>query len=652
MKLNPAPRKLWEHPNPKDTSMWCFMQLANRRYDLQLKTYWDLYNWSCDQRAAFYRLLWEYHPWIHAGSYSSVVDESVPITKLPRWFQGVELNLAENFLWTPRPGSSTERDTSLRPDEKIALTEVREGNCDVTHVTFGELRARAGRMAGAMRAAGGILQRLHLIRPKLVFFDDGAVYNGKRIDLRDKIRAVVDGLVSVSEFQKLIMIPRFTNGDVLTNTESLEKFLEASSPSSPPMTRFPFEHPAVIYFTSGTTGPPKAIVHGIGPILCSAVKEPSLHMDLSSSDVVLGYTTTGWIMYLLSLFAILVGARPVLYDGSPFVPDPTVLLRVASQQSVSCLGISPRWMSELERRRIRPRDVVDLSCLKLVYSTGTALPEHMFHWFYDVAFPPHTGLSNASGGTEIAGAFAIGNPLLPVHAGGCVAPILGIRIRAYDSTLPPGSEGKPVPDGEPGDLVATTAFPNVPVFFWGDSDPSPGNKYRSSYFTRFQDVWTHGDLVAFHPVTGAVHFLGRTDGVLNPSGVRFGSADIYAVIEGRFADSVLDSLCVGQRRRQDTDEAVYLFLVMKPGFELTVELTSGIKEAIALDLSKRHVPKYIFQAPELPMTINGKKVELPVKTILSGETVTPSGTLLNPPSLDFFYRFQRVEEVVGGKARL
>ncbi|PHH74164.1 hypothetical protein CDD80_3278 [Ophiocordyceps camponoti-rufipedis] len=648
MKLNPAPRKLWEHPNPRDTSMWCFMQAANRRYDLELKTYWDLYNWSCDDRAAFYRLLWEHHPWIHAGNCTSVVDESVPITKLPRWLQGVELNLAENFLWTPRPGSSTERDTSLRPDDRIALTEVREGGCDVAHVTFGELRARVGRMAGAMRAAG----RLYLIQPKLVFFDDGAVYNGNRIDLRDKIQAVVNGLASVSEFQKLILIPRFTNKDVLTNTESLDNFLEASPPSPPPMPRFPFQHAAVIYFTSGTTGPPKAIVHGIGPVLFSVVKEFSLHMDLTPRDVVLQYTTTGWIMYLLSLSTMLIGARPVFYDGSPFAPDPTVLLRVASQQSVSCLGISPRWMSELERRHIRPRDVVDLSCLKLVSSTGTVLPEHMFHWFYDVAFPPHTRLSNVSGGTDIAGAFAIGNPLLPVHAGGCVAPVLGIRIRAYDSSLPPGSKGQPVPDGEPGDLVATTAFPNIPVFFWGDSTPSPGNKYRSSYFSRFHDVWTHGDLVVFHPVTGAVIFLGRTDGVLNPSGVRFGSAEIYHVVERRFADVVVDSLCVGQRRPQDVDEAVFLFLVMKPGTELTAELTSRIKQAIALDLSKRHVPKHIFQAPELPMTVNGKKVELPVKTILSGQTVTPSGTLVNPRSLDFFYRFQRVEEVVGGKARL
>ncbi|PFH56127.1 hypothetical protein XA68_17020 [Ophiocordyceps unilateralis] len=696
MNLAVSPRKLWEHPNPHDTAMWRFMQESNRRHGLHLQTFWDLYNWSCDNRCHFYRQLWEFQAWIHEGSYTRVVDEAIPVSKLPRWFEGVRLNLAENFLWTPAPHDGSVRSTQVRHHDKIALTEVREGNSDLVHVTFGELRQRVARLASALHAAGlvegdrvvmvgahacqtlvvflatawlgaifsssstdmgvsGLLQRIVLVRPKFIFFDDGAVYNGKEVDLRDKIRAIINRLASSADLAKLIAVPRFADRpydvSAIARTQSLEQFVEkASDTPPPPIKRIAFQDPVVVYFSSGTTGVPKAIVHGVGPVLINLSRELILHADMKADDVGLQYTTTGWIMYMMSVAAIPVGGRAVLYDGSPFVPDPTVLLRVAEQQRVTYLGISPRWMAELSKRNMSPRNVADLSSLRMVGSTGTVLPDQMFHWFYDEAFPGHTQLFNQSGGTDIVGSFALGNPLMAIHVGGCVAPCLGIRLQVFDSEI---SEGKPVPAGTPGDLVATTAFPNVPVFFWGDSQPAPGTKYYDSYFDRFRNVWTHGDFIVFHPVTGAVIFLGRSDGVLNPSGVRFGSADIYAVVERGFAAEVADSLCVGQRRRQDSDESVLLFVVMRPGKPLTTSLVSRINKAIARDLSKRHVPKYIFEAPELPVTVNGKKVELPVKAIVSGKTVTPSGTLLNPHSLEFFYRFQRVEELVEGtKAKL
>lgn len=222
----------------------------------------------------------------------------------------------------------------------------------------------------------------------------------------------------------------------------------------------------------------------------------------------------------------------------------------------------------------------------------------------------------------------------------------------YDHDLADGSEGKPLPAGQAGDLVATAAFPNVPLFLWNDDAPSPGKKYRGAYFDRFDGAWAQGDFCVFHPKTGGVLMLGRSDGVLNPSGIRFGSSDIYAVLERCFPAEVAESLCVGQRRSSDLDERVVLFLIMRQGRTLDRKMVTSIKDTIARELTKRHVPRYVFQVPEIPVTVNGKKVELPVKSIISGKTVKPSGTLLNPGSLDFFYRFQKVEELEEPLAKL
>lgn len=252
-----------------------------------------------------------------------------------------------------------------------------------------------------------------------------------------------------------------------------------------------------------------------------------------------------------------------------------------------------------------------------------------------------------------AGCFVADNPITPVYVGGMQGGSLGVPIAVYDHDLPDGSKGKPLPPGTPGDLVAPAAFPNTPVFLWNDGDSSPGPKYRAAYFSRFAHAWSQGDFCAVHPGTGGVHLLGRSDGVLNPSGVRFGSADIYAVVERHFAAEVRESICVGQRRERDLDERVFLFLLMRDEqHRLDADLVRRIREAIARELTKRHVPKYIFEVPEIPTTVNGKKVELPVKHIISGRNIKASGTLLNPASLEFFYRFQEVEKLSEPQAKL
>lgn len=303
-------------------------------------------------------------------------------------------------------------------------------------------------------------------------------------------------------------------------------------------------------------------------------------------------------MYLVSVQCLLFGSRSILYDGSPFVPNLKSFLTILSEQRVTELGTSPRYLHELQKNNIAPRSVTDLSSLRAVLTTGMVLTEAQFEWFYDTAFPPSVHLRNISGGTDLAGCFGLENPLEPVYVGGCQGPALGTKMEVYDSTIEDGP-GRAVPDGEPGELVATASFPNQPVFFWGDKT---GERYQNAYYQRFPRVWTHGDFIQIHPVTKQILFLGRADGVLNPSGVRFGSSDIYSVIETHFPE-VQDSICVGQRRPQDNDESVLLFLKMNEGQRFTEEIVRRIKDKIAMERSRRHVPKFVFQTWDIPVCI-------------------------------------------------
>ncbi|KAI2781560.1 acetoacetyl-coenzyme A synthetase [Daldinia loculata] len=694
-----VPRKLWEHPSPEKTQMHELMQRLNKKYAIGLKTFQDLYQFSVTKRSDFYTEVFEYTNLIYTGSYTRAVDESKPIDAIPRWFEGVHINWAENLLWSRGPQDPTDYHGKVgKEDTKIALTEVREGASEIRHVTWVTLRKLVALYASALHAGGvgrgdrivvvgsnsvetlvlfaatswlgaifsssstdmgvqGILQRTVQVNPKYIFMDDAALYNGKRVDLRQKMTEVVAGMKGCDQFSGLVSIRRFHDALDISNipgVQTLHSFLAKGDPfSPPPIVRIAFHEPFLICYSSGTTGIPKAIVHSVGGALLNYVKETRLHEDTNSNTVTLQYTTTGWIMYLVCVGQLLVGARVVLYDGSPFQPDLQTFIKLIGDQKVTKLGTSPRWFYEVARAGISPKQITDLSNLQIVTSTGMVLPDQLFEWFYDKGFPSHVHLSNISGGTDIAGCFGIGNPLTPVYVGGTQGVSLGIKVALYDSLLPPGP-GKEVPDGTPGELVATASFPNVPIYLWGDKTPTgvPGPKFHSAYFARFEHVWAHGDFCVFHPVTKNLTFLGRADGVLNPSGVRFGSAEVYSVLERNFADRVADSICVGQRRPQDNDESVMLFLLMRPGHKIDRKLVNEVKEAIKRELTKRHVPKYVFETPEIPTTVNLKKVELPVKQIVSGQTIKPSGTLLNPKSLDYYYQFAKVEDLVAPKEKL
>ncbi|KAI1853612.1 hypothetical protein JX266_001596 [Neoarthrinium moseri] len=675
-----------------------FMQQVNQKHSLALKTFWDLYEYSVSRRSEFWTDVFEYTNIIHTGSIKRVVDESQLIDSVPRWFDGIHLNFTENILWTRNATDpSNHHGTVGKEDSKIAATEVREGVSEIRQLTWASLRKLVGRYASAMQARGvkrgdrivivaansietlvvilaaswlgamfsssstdmgvsGILQRTIQINPKYIFMDDAALYNGKRVDLRQKMTEIEAGMKGCDEFQGMVSIRRFQEAlDIssVPRTQTLEDFLSARTSKPPPIAQLAFHEPIMICYSSGTTGIPKAIVHSVGGILLNYSKEGVIHEGMNSDSVSLQYTTTGWIMYLANVGQLLAGARVVLYDGSPFQPDLQTFVKLIGDQKVTKLGISPRWMHEIAKAGISPREITDLSNLKVVTSTGMVLSDQLFEWFYEKGFPAHTHLANISGGTDIAGCFGQGNQLTPVYLGGTQGPSLGTPIAVYDSVLPNGP-GKEVPDGTPGELVATAAFPHVPVYLWADKTPVgvKGSKYHSAYFARFDHVWAHGDFIVIHPVTKNVTFLGRADGVLNPSGVRFGSAEVYGVLERHFADRIVDSICVGQRRQQDNDESVMLFLLMKPGHPFDKKLVLEVKEAIRRDLSKRHVPKYVFETPEIPTTVNLKKVELPVKQIVSGHIIKPSGTLLNPNSLDYYYQFAKDEVLKAGREKL
>ncbi len=375
------------------------------------------------------------------------MDESLPIDALPRWFDGVTLNFAENMLYSRGPDDPAgHRGTFGKEDGVVAVTEIREGNTEVRHVTWGQLRQQAGRLASVLHAQGvgrgdrvvlvggnstetllvnlattwvggifsssstdmgakGILQRTVQVNPKLLFIDDGALYNGKTVDLRQKMGEIVGGLrKDCSNFLGAVAIPRWEQPKDVSSIPGVETwahYLRGAKPTPPPFARIPFHEPFLLCYSSGTTGIPKAIVHSVGGILLNIFKESVLHENLGPDSVTLQYTTTGWIMYLANISPLLFGAREILYDGSPFQPDPTVLVKIVAEQKVTKLGISPRWMFELAKLGISPRELADISSLQTVTSTGMVLSDQQFEWFYDRGFPAHTHLGNISGGTDL-----------------------------------------------------------------------------------------------------------------------------------------------------------------------------------------------------------------------------------------------------------
>ncbi|KAI1615923.1 acetoacetate-CoA ligase [Exophiala viscosa] len=662
-------RSLWTHPEVASTRIESFRHLANEKHNLSLSNYHDLWEWSTDSLNDFWMLLWEFTK-VQASiqpDYAITDSEAASLTPVPNWFPQARFNFAQNIL-----------ESSYAPpveDERPILTGVREGGSNIEHVSLSELRSRVGVLANALTRAGvqrldrvacigsnsistftiflaaasigaiftccspemgekGILDRFLQVKPKVLFTDDWIVYNGKRIECLEKAKRVASVLRTRGDLQTLVVIPRDNESymdDLEAGFQSLQSF-SAGVAENYAFAQLHFSHPLVVVYSSGTTGQPKCLVHTAGGVLLKQKLEQILCTDMTENSVYMQYTTTNWIMYLYAVSGLLSGARSILYDGSPVIPSPVKFLDMLGRLQVTHFGTSAHYLSLLESSGITTKDVNNLKRLKVITSTGSVLTEPQYYWVYKVFGPVQ--LSSIAGGTDIAGAFVGGAPNLPVYAGWCQARTLGMKVQIYSD------DGHPIEaTGQAGELVCTAPFPSQPAYFWGDED---GKRYHSAYFEKFQGIWHQGDYIRMDPVTKGVQFLGRSDGVLNPSGVRFGSAEIYNTLT--IFTQIEDMLCIGQRRLHDRDEQVLLFVKMKEGHTYDNKLEKAIRTRIRQDLSPRHVPKFIFETPEIPMTVNGKKTELPVKKIVSGQKVTPSSTILNPASLEWYEQFAHIDQ--------
>jgi acetoacetyl-CoA synthetase len=647
--------RLWQPTADQieNANMTGFIRFVNERYGKSLSDYNALWSWSVEAISDFWAALWDFVDVIHSKSYARVVDDPY---RLPgaSWFSGAELNFAENLL--------------RYRDEQTALIFKSEAK-EAVSITYAELYAKVARLAGAMKAAGvvkgdrvagfmpnmietvvamlaatslgaawsscspdfgikGVLDRFGQIEPKLLFTADGYFYNGKSFD---SIKRVSGILAQLPATEKVIVVPYVNE---LPDISSLDRsvlwndFITGVDAAQIDFVQVPFGHPLYIMYSSGTTGKPKCMVQSQGGILINQLKEHILHCDLKREDAIFYFTTCGWMMWNWLVCSLAVGATAILFDGSPFFPGPEVLWKLAQDEKITVFGTSARYITALEQAGVTPGKDFDLTPLRALLSTGSPLPVEGFEYVYR-EIKSDLQLASISGGTDINGCFAGGNPIGPVHAGQLQCRQLGMKVMAYDE------QGEPV-ESVPGELVCEAASPSMPIYFWNDES---GEKYHRAYFDKFPGVWCHGDFIEITPQNGVIIY-GRSDATLNPGGVRIGTADIYSVVET--LPEIADSLVVGQDWQNDV--RVILFVKMAEGQSLSGDLQARIKKAIRDNTSPRHVPAKILEIADIPYTLNMKKVELAVRNVIHGRPVTNKDALANPGALDLY---KGLEELKG-----
>ncbi len=630
---------LWEPSDEKRKSSAMYRFMRKQGCD----DYDSLYRWSTDDSAAFWRALCEF---------CDIRFTTPPGTILKRpdnimdagWFAGSELNYAEHLL--RHEGGREALVFSAEDGARRALSfdELRDA---VAGVAAGLRRAgvvKGDRVGGylpncpeaiiAMLATTsigaiwsscspdfgvtGVVDRFGQIEPKVLFTANAYFYNGKRFDCLDTVAQIVGAIPSI---ERTVVVP-FAAGEIdasgIDFAVTLGSFAVAGSDLE--FEAVPFDHPLFIMYSSGTTGAPKCIVHGHGGTLLQIVKEHALHCDTGAGDRLFYFTTCGWMMWNWLATGLATGATLVLFDGSPFYDDGRVLWKMAEREKLTVFGTSAKYISALQKAGVRPRDEFDLPQLRAVLSTGSPLAPESFDFVYD-AIGGDLQLSSIAGGTDIISCFVLGNPMLPVRRGEIQCRGLGIAVEFFDDA------GNSLLE-ERGELVCTRPFPSAPVGFWNDPDDA---KYRAAYFEKYPGVWAHGDFAELRK-TGGIVIHGRSDAVLNPGGVRIGTAEIYRQVEK--LDEVVESIAIGQDWEDDV--RVVLFVVLRDGVELDDDLRGRIRRVIRDNTTPRHVPAKIVAVPEIPRTKSGKIVEIAVRTVVHGEQVKNTEALANPEALRHF----------------
>jgi len=464
----------------------------------------------------------------------------------------------------------------------------------------------------------GVVDRFGQIAPKVLFATNGYYYNGKTIDTRSTVAAVAGQIASLEKVVVVPFVPSFGQEGLPPESIGIDDLRVAGAPAS--FLPVAFDHPLYIMYSSGTTGVPKCIVHGHGGSLLQHLKEHVLHTDIGQQDRLFYFTTCGWMMWNWLVSGLASGATLVLFDGSPFFGDGRVLWQMAERERVTVFGTSAKYISAVEKAGLRPVDDFELPALRAVLSTGSPLAPESFDFVYD-AVGNDLQLASISGGTDILSCFALGNPVLPVRRGELQCRGLGMAVEVWNDA------GESVV-GEQGELVCTKPFPSAPVCFWNDPD---GSRYRAAYFERFDGIWAHGDFAELTEHGGLVIY-GRSDAVLNPGGVRIGTAEIYRQVEK--LDEVVESIAIGQNWGDDV--RVVLFVVLREGVDLDDELKQRIRTVVRQNTTPRHVPAKIVAVADIPRTKSGKIVELAVRSMVHGEPVKNTEALANPEALEQF----------------